>query len=54
MFMVPKYVLPADRVTVAVASPPGLTADGAGTVITTCETVTLAVPLELLNVASPE
>lgn len=44
-FIVPENVLPAVRVTVAVALAPGDTADGAGAVITAWETVTVLVPL---------
>jgi hypothetical protein len=53
-FIVPENVLPAVRVTVPIALAPGDTADGAGTVITTCETVTAVVPLALAYVPSPE
>ena len=41
-------MLPAVSVTVAVALAPGFTAVGDEAVVTTCVTVTLAVPVELL------
>jgi hypothetical protein len=47
IFIVPEYVLLADSVTVAVVLAPGATGEGAGTVITTCETVTVAVPVAI-------
>ena len=53
MFMVPEYVLLAENVMTPVALDPGLTADGEAAVITTCETVTLTVPVVPIYVASP-
>jgi hypothetical protein len=44
-FIVPEYLLPAVRVTVAVALAPGETADGVGIAINTGETVTVVVVL---------
>jgi hypothetical protein len=56
IFIVPEYELPAVSVAVAVALAPGVIGDGdsAETEITTEETVTVVVPLEVLYVASPE
>jgi hypothetical protein len=53
IFMVPEYVLLADRFTTVAALEPGGIAAGVGTVITTWETVTTADPIELMYVASP-
>lgn len=55
-FIVPEYVLPAERVAVAVALDPVVTTDGDGTeiAINTGETVTVVVPLAAAYVGSLE
>jgi hypothetical protein len=55
-FIVPEYVLPAERVAVEVALDPGVTTDGDGieAVIKMGETVTVVVPLAAAYVGSPE
>lgn len=52
-FMVPEYVLPAERVVVAVAVAPGAMEAGVDAAIRTRETVTVVVWFTLLYVASP-
>jgi hypothetical protein len=53
-FIVPAYVLAAERVMVVVTFPPGDTEDGAGAESATWETVTTVLPVPTPYVASPE